>query len=115
MEWRYLKTGFDEGLALSAALQNAWMAAYLAHVSAGRGYLFEAAIFTRSSYIGERSYEFYFTPQTVDLLAPMLKRLGATPCEAPPRRREGEHRHEGIGLCVGEARAWDLLPGKEGD
>lgn len=108
VDWKSLNTTFEEGLRVTGMLQQAWYSAYLAHVAAGRGYLFETAIFNWAS-AGDDKQVFYFTPETVQLLGSLLDRLGAQPCNAPPRRRPDAEFFEGLSMLAGDARAWKLV------
>lgn len=109
MEWRHFSTTYQEGIGLTLQLQAAHTAAYMAHLQAGRGLLPQAAIFARSDAHDDR-YDFYFTPQTVDLMGAALNSYQAKPSDAPRRYlADDRNRDRGLSLLIGEAGAWSIL------
>ena len=109
MTWQCIRKPFQEGVRMTLGLQEEFLAAYTAHVRAGRGLLPNAAVFVRSDAPGD-SYEFYFTPDAAELMGALLDKYGAVnPCEAPVRAEQGNRRRGAVSLIVGEQTAWDLV------
>jgi hypothetical protein len=80
-------------------IQDAWMAMALAAAKAGKTD-YSSAVFTRSD-PGATQVTMYFTPSA----SPLAEVFRAVPCEKPSP--------PGIGLCAGDARAWEIhFPGE---